>query len=284
MELEQLEQLVEIRKQGTISAAAEALHISQPALSRSIKRLEDDLGQELFERTRNRARFNEAGELALEHADTILADTRRMREAFDELSRRQRTLKVASVAPAPNWRFTSLALERDPSTLLDPDIMDAGAVERSLLNREATFAITLRPIQLPNVVSQPFMTEDLYLLASINSDLAARKTVSFSQIDGRPLLIYEQIGFWMDMVRRDTPHSEVIVQKDRNVFLQLVKSSSLLCFTTDIPENDTPFPERVAIPIVDADAHATFFLSMMTDAPDEARQLFRWIRDKVAEG
>lgn len=284
MELEQLEQLVEIRKQGTISAAAEALHISQPALSRSIKRLEDDLGQELFERTRNRARFNEAGELALEHADTILADTRRMREAFDELSRRQRTLKVASVAPAPNWRFTSLALERDPSTLLDPDIMDAGAVERSLLNREATFAITLRPIQLPNVVSQPFMTEDLYLLASINSDLAARKTVSFSQIDGRPLLIYEQIGFWMDMVRRDTPHSEVIVQKDRNVFLQLVKSSSLLCFTTDIPENDTPFPERVAIPIVDADAHATFFLSMMTDAPDEDRQLFRWIRDKVAEG
>lgn len=284
MELEQLKQLEEIRRQGTISAAADALHISQPALSRSIKRLEDDLGQELFERTRNRARFNEAGELALEHADTILANVRRMREAFDELSRRQRTLRVVSVAPAPNWRFSALALEHDPSTLLEPEIVTAKDAVRSLLNREAAFAITLRPIQLPNVVSQPFMTEDLYLYAPANSDLAAHKTVSFSNLDGRPFIIFEQIGFWMDIVRRDLSHSEIIVQKDRMVFRQLVAASGLLCFTTDVPENDAVFPSRVSIPIVDADAHATFFLSTMVDAPSEVTALFRHIRERSGQG
>ena len=53
MELEQLRQLVEIERLGTISAAAEKLHLTQPSLSRSMKRLETDLGQELFDRTRN---------------------------------------------------------------------------------------------------------------------------------------------------------------------------------------------------------------------------------------
>lgn len=282
MELEQLEQLVAIREHGTISAAAEALHISQPALSRSVRRLEHDLGQELFERSRNHVRFNEAGELALEHADAILGEVRDMRGAFDELSRRQRTLKVVSVAPAPNWRFAALALERNPSTLLDPDIVDTRAAERALLNREASFAITLHPIQLPNVLSRPFMTEDLCLFAPASSDLASRTSVSFADIDGRPLIVFEQIGFWMDMVRRDTPHSEVIVQKDRNVFLQLVRSTGLLSFTTAVPENqqEAPYAERVSVPITDTDAHATFFLSIRADARPEPRAIFDWVCER----
>ena len=51
MELEQMRQLDAIARRGTISAAAEELHLSQPALSRSIRRLERELGQELFDRT-----------------------------------------------------------------------------------------------------------------------------------------------------------------------------------------------------------------------------------------
>ena len=50
---------------GTISAAAEKLHLTQPSLSRSMKRLETDLGQELFDRTRNHVELNEAGRLAV---------------------------------------------------------------------------------------------------------------------------------------------------------------------------------------------------------------------------
>lgn len=281
MELEQLKQLAEIRKCGTISAAAESLHLSQPALSRSVHRLEQDLGQELFERTRNRVRFNEAGTLALEHADVILADVRRMREAFDELSRKQRTLKIASVAPAPTWRFSTLALEKDPSTILEPEILEGQEAVRSLLNREVAFAFTLRPIQLPNVMSHSFMTEDLYLHAPINSDLAAHSRVSFSDLDGRPFIVFEQIGFWMDIVHRDLPHSEIIVQKDRMVFMQLIAASGLLCFTTDVPENTSALPSRVSVPIVDADAHATFFLNVMADAPTEVLGLFNYVIERV---
>lgn len=50
MELEQMRQLEAIERLGTVSAAAEELHISQPALSRSIQRLEAELGCTLFDR------------------------------------------------------------------------------------------------------------------------------------------------------------------------------------------------------------------------------------------
>ena len=54
VELEQLKQLIAFVKYGTLSKAAEKLYISQPALSRSIQKLEKTLGVELFDRKKIR--------------------------------------------------------------------------------------------------------------------------------------------------------------------------------------------------------------------------------------
>ena len=74
MEFVQLRQLDAIARAGTISAAADELHTSQPSVSRSMRALERELGCELFERTRNHVELNEAGRLALRHARAILAE------------------------------------------------------------------------------------------------------------------------------------------------------------------------------------------------------------------
>lgn len=281
MELQQLKALVAIEREGTISAAAEALHTSQPSVSRLVKGLEADLGQELFDRTRNRARLNEAGELALRHAHAILAAERDMRDAFDALSRRQRTVKVASVAPAPSWRLAALTVERFPGTILEPEIADESQAVAALINREAALAITLHPVQLPGVVCAPLMTEDLYLFAPAGHPLAAERSVSFASMDGEPFLVYEQIGFWMGMVREALPNSQLIVQKDRTVFLQLLETTELLGFTTDAPENAGAAGGRVAVPITDAQAHATFFLSCRGDAAERVREIAGWATGAV---
>ena len=76
MELEQLRQLDAIARRGTMSAAARALHLSQPALSRSLARLEAELDQPLFDRPGRRLVLNDAGRVALEHARQILRDER----------------------------------------------------------------------------------------------------------------------------------------------------------------------------------------------------------------
>lgn len=274
MELEQLRRLDAVERSGTLSAAAEELHTTQPSLSRSMAKLEADLGVALFDRTRNRARLNDAGRLAAEHARAVLAEERRMRDSFDALAKRKRTVRVESVAPAPNWRLAELVAAHLPGALIETDLATEEEARAHLLDRSCDLAVTLRPMQLPTVRSAPLMTEDLYLAVPKAHPLASHASVSFSDIDAEPLLVLEQIGFWMGVVERRLPSSQVIVQKDQNVFQQLLRSTELCSFSTDVAANDASAFGRVAIPIVDADAHAMFFLNVLSDAPERARAVF----------
>ena len=95
MELEQMHQLEAIERLGTMSAAAEELHISQPALSRSIQRLEAELGCALFEREGRRAVLNDVGRVAVDWARELLRDERLMREAVAASAQRTHALRVA---------------------------------------------------------------------------------------------------------------------------------------------------------------------------------------------
>ena len=281
MELEQLRQLEAIARKGTLLSAAEELHISQSALSRSLRRLEDDLGQPLFDRTRNAMHINEAGRLALDHARLILAEERRLRDDFDALAKRARTLRVASVAPAPTWRLSSLVLEQYPTTILEPDIQGEDEVDQRLLNGTCDLAVTVHERPVPTVSSVVFMTEDLYANVPRGHVLYNRDSLTFAELDGLTFLVYGGIGFWHGVHQRMLPFAQFVTQPDRTIFLQQVRTSDLVTFTTNAPENTSGHPSRKAIPITDPEAHATFWLCMRNDAPDHVRAVFELVRARV---
>lgn len=161
--------------------------------------------------------------------------------------------------------------------------MKEGDAEAAIINRECDLAILLRPLQLPGIRSFPIMVEDLYLNAPASHPLAAASSVSFSQLNGETFLVYSQIGFWMDVARRNLPDSQLITQSDRIVFQQLLAASEVCGFVTDAPENAGTDPRRVRVPITDAEAHATFFLCVRDDAPERARQIWEWAAKKTGE-
>ncbi|MFR7425605.1 MAG: LysR family transcriptional regulator [Bifidobacterium pullorum] len=82
-------QLDAIATYGTISAAADELRMPQPTLSRSIRRLEQELGHDLLLREGRHVELSEAGRLALEYVRPILRDERLMRDALDRLPLRR---------------------------------------------------------------------------------------------------------------------------------------------------------------------------------------------------
>lgn len=123
MELAQLQQLETVARTGTMSAAAHELSISQSALSRSIQRLERDLGTSLFTRGKNSATLNDAGLAAVEHARAVLREAQLLRDAVDEAQKRSRVLRVGTCAPAPLWKFTREVVERFPGSVLSSEMM-----------------------------------------------------------------------------------------------------------------------------------------------------------------
>lgn len=97
----QLEHLISIAEHGTLSKAAEELHLSQSALSRSMQKLESDLQVTLFERTKNKVELNQNGKLAVECARKVIAQMQDMTEKIRIFDRNSRTISVGSCAPAP---------------------------------------------------------------------------------------------------------------------------------------------------------------------------------------
>lgn len=278
MEFEQLRQLDAIDREGTMSGASKALHISQPALSRSMQRLETELGQALFERVGRRAALNAAGRLALEHARRILRDEQAMLDALADHARQARALRVATVAPAPLWRLTALLIERFPQTVLTSQSLDEQAVERAVLDGTTDLGIALKPCQLPVVRSFRLMTERLYVSLPAEHPLAAEQSLDAAQLDGETFLLYQGIGFWMNFCAQGFPHSEFIVQEDRNVFGQMLPTTPLLYFVSDAPAQFIEAPGRSVVPLRDAAAGATYYLLMREDARGDAQAAYTWAR------
>ncbi len=76
MSLAQIEYFVAVAEEGHVGRAASALRIAQPAVSRQIRRLEDELGALLFARTPRGMALSEAGHVFLTHARAILNGVR----------------------------------------------------------------------------------------------------------------------------------------------------------------------------------------------------------------
>ena len=83
-------------RQGSLTAAAKSLHVSQSALSIQIKKLEDHLGLYPFDRQHKRMQLTEEGKIILDYAETIFRTSEEMLATLQNKSHRN-TLRVGAV-------------------------------------------------------------------------------------------------------------------------------------------------------------------------------------------
>ena len=100
MDLKQLEHLVAVCSAGSFSGGARRLRMSQPTLSKSIARLEKDLGVKLFDRDGGSARPNAFGRVAAEHATSLLAGAARLGAELKQMARGELGTLRIGVGPA----------------------------------------------------------------------------------------------------------------------------------------------------------------------------------------
>lgn len=277
METEQLRQFEAVARLGTMTAAAQELNVTQPALSRSIARLEAELGIELFERRGRRVELRGAGAGVLEHVRAILRDERLLRAAADEMRGREGALRVGTVAPAPLWRLTALCVERFPGQLITSQMMSQADVERAVMNGEVELAVSSRPLAYPSARCCPLMDERLSLSVPASHPLASRDAVTSADLDGQVFLLFEDIGFWRGLVRRELPAAEFVVQQDYAVFEQLANTSDVLSFVSDAAYSRSAGADgRRVVPIAEDWVQASFYLLCPVGGPRVAQELFDW--------
>lgn len=260
MELEQLVVLVAFDKYKTLSKAAESLHVSQPVLTRLMKKLEEELDIPLFERSKNRIAFNETGKLAVEHAKRVINDIDTMKSALKEFDRKLHTFSIGSCAPAPKTYLSEKAAHFYVEKTISQEIRDENILIEGLKDKTYTVIIMPYDINDEEIESIPFMDEKLFFSLPPEHPFAKKKSISLKEMDGDKMLLMNNIGFWNKMVLKNMPNTKFLIQQDRSTFFDLIELSSLVSFTSDyMLEHEGKPSNRVFIPISDDEAQATFY-------------------------
>ena len=260
-DLRQLEQLVAIADRGSLSAAARELHLSQPALTRSMQRLEDEFGVELFTHEKNRVTLNEAGLLAVEQARSVLGAAAGMKSRMHGYARAQRSVVVGSCAPGPMWLVAPELIRRLPEKTISSEMKAPDDLLDGLLSEEYQLIILDALVEREDVVCCEYLTEQLYISLPPAHQLAKKDGVYLSELEGQTMLLYSDLGVWGKLCEEKMRGIRFIVQSERDALADLINASVLPNFTTNLTRTLTAPPlDRVEVPILDPEATMNFYL------------------------
>lgn len=234
IELNQLEQLICIAENKTISKAAKELLISQPALSRSMQRLESDLGVELFDHYKNKIALNKNGELVVKHAQKIIKSIQTMVSDVQEYDQSFHRISIATCSPAPMWDIEPLIQEIYPQMNIQTKVLEQKELLTKLKEKEYQLIITPEQVDDSQYVCIPYIEEDLLLSLPLNHPLTSKKEIKFHDLDGQTMLLYSNIGFWHDLHMQKTPKTKYLLQEERLTFNEIVKASTLPSYTSNL--------------------------------------------------
>lgn len=257
LDLYELKQFVAFSELRTLSKVAEEFHISTPSVTRSMQHLEESFGVTLFSRGKNKIELNETGEMAAEYAKRLLRQAEQTVSQVRAFDTRRKTIIVKSCAPAPLWELLKELNTKQPGMMISSSICQNEEVLEAL--EDGFCDIGVLPFPVEN--SHRFMEEHLFVCVPPEHELASHETLTFADINGFNFLLRTELGFWDTLCREKMPASKFLVQTDVAAFDELVKASSLPCFSTDYGQHrHASYAGRVNIPVTDAQANVTFYV------------------------
>ena len=185
MDLNQLEVFVTVARERSFSRAAEALHRTQPAVSQAIQRLEEGIGEKLFDRSSKDGTLTPAGEVLLDHARHILNLKRAAVDAVHEL----RDLKAGKVTISANehtvfYLLPVIAKFRDKHPEIKVEVQRgvASRIPEQITAREVELGVISFEPDDASLESIAVTTDELVLIVPPIHRLAKTREVSITDL------------------------------------------------------------------------------------------------------
>ena len=276
IEIRLLEQLAAFAKYGTLSAASEILHISQPTLTRSMKQLEDELGVTLFIRSKNHLTLNETGIRAAEYANHVLEADRDFEAKVRAYDRSLHTISIGYCAPVPQMVLTPVINNLFSGMTISSDMMDDSRFEENLKTGIYQLAVLHYKPEDDLFYAQKCGSEQLYISLPSGNPLAFYPEVHLKDLDGLSILLLSEIGFWATVHRVKTPNSKYLLQVEESSFYEIAGSSEYPIFSSSYFVNrGETLPGRVNVPIADPECSAEYYLVCLDSEKRKYEKLFK---------
>lgn len=204
MNLRRLKYFVKIVDIGSLTQAADILHIAQPALSQQLATLESEVKQQLLIRTKRGVTPTDAGKILYTHAQAILRQCEQAQSAIDGSA--QLLSGTVSVGLAPGTAASQLALplfktvkQQHPGILLYYNENFGITLSELIMSGRMDMAVLYGNRQIHGLSFVPLMKEDLYLVSS-SAKKPQGNTVDLEQVAAKDLFLPQSYNFMRKMV------------------------------------------------------------------------------------
>ena len=298
LDLKHLRQLTEVADKGSIRAAAASLAITQPALSRSIRGIENELGLKLVERGPRGAELTPAGNRLLSYARIIDAN---LTSAENELrGLRDRSSRTEQIAFGMSWLTEQLVaaqliervLRQRPGIRLSTVVGDFESLAPRLASGRLEFFIGPPPIGAsPGIVTQPLTAFPAGVVVRAAHPLALQKEVTVDDLVAAQWILpvagtIPRITYDNSFLRRGVAPPEPLfeVQPLSPVIRQLLRESDLVTILPLVVVEDDvaagvlkllPFDDEIAFAIHLTQRQVRYPSAARDYVIDEVKELFR---------
>jgi DNA-binding transcriptional LysR family regulator len=202
MLLAHLESFVEVARSGNVSRAAQALFLTQPAVTARLKSLESDLGAELFVRSARGMKLTDAGRAFLPYAQRTLGLVSEGRQVIADLREGATGELVIGAAPAVSTYLLPTILKTfratHPNVRLGVRTGHTEEVLEMVLRQEVNIGIG-RPVRHPEVELIPVFEDELLLVVSRRHPFAARTKVRMDELASDRLILFDRASSYHEL-------------------------------------------------------------------------------------
>lgn len=209
MTLTELRYVVTLARERHFGRAAERCHVSQPTLSVAVKKLEDELGVPLFERSKSSIRVTETGQRIVEQAQRVLDQVGVIRDmAQDGKSQLNSPLKVGAIYTIGPYLFPHLLPElrrAAPEMPLYIEENYTANLRQKLRQSELDAIIIALPFEEAEVLTLPLYDEPFVVLLPANHPLAEKDQITGEELSREQLLLLGPGHCFRDQILESCP-------------------------------------------------------------------------------
>ena len=207
MEISSLKAFLAVAEAGSFSQAADRLHLTQPAVSKRIAQLEQQLDARLFDRIGRTITLTEAGLSLLSRANIIMRQVEDTEREIRNLNGQVGgQLSLATSHHVGLWRLPRVLrsyVMRHPDVTLDLHFMDSEIAHERIIQGELEMAIiTLPPAPHQRLIAEPIWRDELVFVCSRSHPLASRQNLTLALLAEHAAVLPDMTTFTGRIVKR----------------------------------------------------------------------------------
>ncbi|MEK5179068.1 selenium metabolism-associated LysR family transcriptional regulator [Paenibacillus odorifer] len=196
MNFHQLHIFYTVSERGSFSAAAQTLHMTQPAVTMQVQALEDYFGTKLFNRSTKKIVLSEAGHTLMPYAlrsIQLMRETDQAMSAFTHMLEGRLQLGASlTIGEYVLPRLLGPFGKQYPNISIMMKVMNTSQIMEEILKHQLNFGLIEAPVTHPDMEIEPVMGDELKLIVPYDHPLAEQQEVTLEQVLHHPFVLREQ--------------------------------------------------------------------------------------------